>query len=98
MRIVFERAHSGLCRVETRAAALENFVTSRACAFQPGTKFAPPFRRHIASLDRAGAAVDRESNFLHFHARLLIWVLFARTFRRRGLLWSARPRPRTQQS
>ena len=83
MWIVFERTHSGLCRVETRAAALENFVTSRECAFQPGAKFVLAFRRHIGSLDSAGAAVDRESNFLHFQVWLMIRVSFARNPRRR---------------
>src|SRR5881398_1129289 len=76
MRIVFERAHSSLCRVETRAAALENFVTSRQGTLQSGAIFALAFRRHIASLDSAGAAVDRESNFLRFHVFSILRALF----------------------
>src|SRR5207247_5245039 len=95
MWIVFERAYRGLCRVETRAAAPENFVTSRECAFQPGAIFVLAFRRHIGSLDSAGAAVDRESNFLHFHGWLMIRVSFARNPRRRGLFWGRRQRART---
>src|SRR5437016_5972269 len=76
MRIVFKHAHRDLRGVDTRTAALENFVTCRERAFQPGAIFALSLRCYLASLNGAGAAVDRESDSLWFHVWLMIWASF----------------------
>jgi hypothetical protein len=73
MWIVFKYAHRGFRRVETRAAALKYFVAGRKRAFESGAIFALALRSHVASLDSSGTAVDCESNFLCFHAWLIVW-------------------------
>ena len=96
MWIVFKFAHRGLRCVETRAITLKYFVAGRERAFQSGAIFALALRDDVASLDSSGTAVDCESNFLCFHARLTVWFSLAWSPGRRRLPGSCQERLRTK--
>src|SRR5207302_1965530 len=66
-RIVFECAHGGFGRVETRPAMLQDFPAGAERVFDAGPIFPLAFRRHLAALHRSGATVNDQSDFILLH-------------------------------
>src|SRR4029453_15505717 len=66
-RIVLEYGPTRFCCIKTRSAPPQTLVTSAQCPLKPCTIFTLFLWCHVAALNRSGAAVNRESNFLRFH-------------------------------
>src|SRR5438045_2371876 len=80
--LLLEHAHGRFRCVKTRSAALQNFVTSTQRPLKPCAIFALFFRCDLTALNRSGAAVNRESNFLCFHIWIVVGLYFRCRFHR----------------
>src|SRR5437763_14763263 len=67
MRIVLQYTDHSFDRIKTRPTALQNFPARPARVFESNAIFLLFLRRHFASLDCAGATMDRELAFLRGH-------------------------------
>src|SRR5207248_11709797 len=80
--ILLEHAHGRFLCFKTRSAALQNFVTSTQRPLKPCAIFALFFRCDLAALNRSGAAVNHESNFLCLHIWIVVELYFRCRFHR----------------
>src|SRR2546430_7238558 len=67
MRIVLQYTDRSFDRIKTRPTALQNFAARPERVFESSAIFLLFLRRHFASLDCAGATMDRELDFLPGH-------------------------------
>src|SRR5947209_9159515 len=63
MRIVLQYTDRSFDRIKTRPTALQNFAARPERVFESSAIFLLFLRRHFASLDCAGATMDRELDF-----------------------------------
>src|SRR5438552_5230957 len=64
MRIVLQYTDHSFDRIKTRPTVLQNFAARPERVFESSAIFLLFLRRHFASLDCAGATMDREFDFL----------------------------------
>ena len=68
MRIVLQHPNRSFNRIKTRATALQYFAPRPERVFYSSAIFLLFLRRHFASLDRAGATMHHELEFLPGHS------------------------------